>query len=100
MKAKKTPAIKTAPESGPELPPGDTTQYDGEWIAVYHQQIIAHHKDLMELVKQVKKLNLDDQAPTYIRCVHQNITLASKPDRPSEDNEILDPDGMWEDLFD
>lgn len=41
--------------------------YEGEWIAIHKQSIVAHDADVGKLLKRVKKYKVGELLLTYIR---------------------------------
>ncbi len=40
-------------------------QYPNEWIAVYNNEVIAHHKELGRAAKEAQKLGIEDPVFTF-----------------------------------
>jgi hypothetical protein len=68
----------------------DLSKYQGEWIAIFGLEIIAHGKTLAEVVKQVRAQLPSDMLPRYLMIPEGFITMPSAAcldcffDRPNE----------------
>ena len=49
-------------------------QYSGHWLAVLGKEIIAKGKDLKKVINKVKKQDIDEQDPLYIRVPDGTVT--------------------------
>ena len=67
----------------------DLSKYQGEWIAIFGLEIIAHGKKLADVVQQVRAQLPSDMLPRYMMIPEGFITMTSACldcffDRPNE----------------